>query len=193
MAELRPLAPSALLGATAVATGGLAGVILGFIAALLAIDRLLDRMGGFGRGSAEAERSFSRLARRRRGAALARRFHQGARGPAGLDYLADDTGWAATAQRRRLGVQSIAIDSITGTSDPHKALAFDREFRPPDWSRARWTAMRNAAERGMSMPPIAVYRVDGRHFIRDGHHRVSVARSLRATRIDADVVELVRA
>jgi hypothetical protein len=40
------------------------------------------------------------------------------------------------------------------------------------------------------MPPIDVYRVGDRHFVRDGHHRVSVARSLGATRIDAEVVEL---
>jgi hypothetical protein len=190
MAELRPLAPPALLGATAVATGGLAGVIIGFVAALLAIDRLLDRMGGYGRGTAEAERSFSRLARRRRGAALARRLHHGARGSEGLAYLADDTGWPAQAQRRRLGVQAIPIDSIVGTTDAHKALTFDRDFRPPAWSRGRWTTMRTAAQRGTPMPPISVYRIGERHYLRDGHHRVSVARSLGAARIDADVVEL---
>jgi hypothetical protein len=193
MAELRPLAPPALLGATAVATGGLAGVIIGFVAALLAIDRLLDHLGGFGRGTAEAERSFARLARRRRGASLARRLHQGARGAKGLAYLADDSGWPAQAQRRRLGVQPIPIDSIVGTSDAHKAVSFDGEFRPPAWSRGRWTALRTAAQRGTPLPPISVYRVGDRHYVRDGHHRVSVARSLGATRIDADVVELVAA
>jgi hypothetical protein len=35
------------------------------------------------------------------------------------------------------------------------------------------------------MPPISVYRVGDLHFVRDGHHRVSVARALGAATIDA--------
>jgi hypothetical protein len=35
------------------------------------------------------------------------------------------------------------------------------------------------------MPPISVYRVGELHFVRDGHHRVSVARALGRTHIDA--------
>jgi hypothetical protein len=41
------------------------------------------------------------------------------------------------------------------------------------------------------MPPISVYRVGDRHFVRDGHHRVSVARALGAEAIEAHVVELI--
>jgi hypothetical protein len=77
-----------------------------------------------------------------------------------------------------------------GTTDHHKAVAFDGEFRPPEWSRGRWTQMYLAAERGASFPPISVYRVDGRHYLRDGHHRVSVARATGAVAIEATVVEL---
>jgi hypothetical protein len=53
-----------------------------------------------------------------------------------LVYLALDTGWAAVAPRQRLGVQTITIESVVGTFDDHKAVAFDRCFRPPRWSRA---------------------------------------------------------
>ena len=42
------------------------------------------------------------------------------------------------------------------------------------------------------MPPISVYRVGEAHYIRDGHHRVSVARALGAAAIDGHVVELIR-
>ena len=35
------------------------------------------------------------------------------------------------------------------------------------------------------MPPISVYRVGDMHFVRDGHHRVSVARALGLRVIDA--------
>jgi hypothetical protein len=178
----RPLLVPALLGVLAWVTGGIAGIILGFGAVLLAIDRLLDRFPGW--GAPAAERSFDRLAREHRYAARAHRA-------APLRYLAEDTGWAAVADRRRLGVQTIPVESIVGSVDPHKAETFDSEFRPPAFSRGRWTQMRIAAERGMPMPPIAVYRVGDEHYVRDGHHRVSVARSMGAARIDADVVDLL--
>jgi len=34
------------------------------------------------------------------------------------------------------------------------------------------------------------FRLGSEHYVRDGHHRVSVARALGETRIDAEVVEL---
>ena len=95
------------------------------------------------------------------------------------------------ASRRHLGVQPIPLDSIIGTVEPEKALAFDHAFRPPSWSRGRWELMWIARRRGDSLPPISVYRLHGRHFVIDGHHRVSVERSLGAVSIDADVIELL--
>ena len=47
--------------------------------------------------------------------------------------------------------------------------------------------------RGQSMPPIDVYRIGDLHFVRDGHHRVSVARALGLDTIDAYVTEIVTA
>ena len=132
-----------------------------------------------------ADQAFSRLMRERRGRPAPPR-------DAGRStYLADDTGWAAVAPRRRLGVQAIAVASIAGTTDPHKAAAFDREFRPPQWSRERWKQLYVTAQRGTPLPPVSVYRVDDRHYVRDGHHRVSVARAIGADAIDAHVVELL--
>jgi hypothetical protein len=45
--------------------------------------------------------------------------------------------------------------------------------------------------RGEALPPISAYRVGEIHFVRDGHHRVSVARALGRDWIDACVVEVV--
>src|SRR3954451_11918134 len=114
------LVPAGVLAVAAAETGGLLGLLLGFVAALLAIDRLLDRVIGplGGGGSFEAERAFRHLRRRR---------------PAGdLTYLPEDSGWVALAQRRRLGTQPVELGSIVGTVDQHKATTFDRAFRPPD-------------------------------------------------------------
>jgi hypothetical protein len=182
--SLSRLVPAGLLAVAAAMTGGLSGVLLGFFAVLLVIDRLLDRvLGSAGSGSLEADHVFRRLAHERRRAA---------RRPGGgeLAYLAEDTGWVARAQRRPLGIQTVELGSIVGTVDRHKATSFDRGFRPPDWSRGRWTLMYRAARNGAEMPPISVYRVGDQHYVRDGHHRVSVARASGAQAIDAEVVEL---
>ncbi len=168
------------LAAAAVAAGGLPGFLLAFTAALVAVDRLLDLSGSTAVG---ADHAFKRLTRERYG-----RLRRRPGTP--LAYLPDDTGWAAVAPRRRLGVQAIAVDSIVGTTDPHKAAAFDRDFRPPQWSRERWKQLYLTAERGMPLPPVSVYRVDDRHYVRDGHHRVSVARAIGADAIDAHVTVL---
>ena len=180
--RLRPAALPAALLAGGIALGGFPGFIAGFVAALLGIDRLLDRLGGFaGWGMDDAGRRFDRLARERR------------RHPSRCAYLAEDTGPAATAKRVRLGVIPIAVASIVGTVDPHKAEAFDAEFRPPPYGRQRWCQMFHAVQAGAALPPISVYRHAGLHYVRDGHHRVSVARALGVVEIDADVTELVSA
>jgi hypothetical protein len=172
--EGRRLVLPALLFPAGLVLGGVPGFLLAFTAVALAADRALD-LGGT--RLVGADDAFRRARRRSSGT---------------LTYLADDVGWAATCPRRRLGVQPIAVGSIVGTSDRHKAEAFDREFRPPEWSRGRWTQMYGAAQRGSELPAISVYRVGDEHFLRDGHHRVSVARALGAHEIEAHVVELVR-
>jgi hypothetical protein len=132
------------------------------------------------------------LARERRIADVRRRLQRRPAEDETLSYLAEDTGWAAVASRRQLGVVTIATDSIVGTVDRKKAQSFDRSFRPPAWSRERWIQMCFAARRGMTLPPISVYPAGGKHYVRDGHHRVSVARALHTVSIEAEVVELYR-
>jgi hypothetical protein len=91
---------------------------------------------------------------------------------------------------RDLGVLTIAIGSIVGSVDRHKE--FDRAFRPTSSRvRARFEQIANAQRRGASMPPIDVFRVGDLHFVRDGHHRVAVARAHGRDDIDAHVVEVV--
>jgi hypothetical protein len=90
-----------------------------------------------------------------------------------------------------LGVQTIALDTIVGTVDRRKST-FDRAFRPvSEEVRSRWEHVAAARRRGIELPPIDVYRIGELHFVRDGHHRVSVARALRDETIHAHV-RLVR-
>ncbi len=91
---------------------------------------------------------------------------------------------------RDLGTQVIAIESIVGTVD--RGNDFDREFRPrSSRARTRFERIAEAQRRGVSMPPIDVYRVGDLHFVRDGHHRVAVARAQGRDTIEAHVVEVV--
>jgi len=94
------------------------------------------------------------------------------------------------AGERHIGLQSIPLDSIVGTVDRSKD--FDRRFRPTSTrTRPRWERIADAQRRGQDMPPILVYRISDLHFVRDGHHRVSVARAHGRTHIDAYVTEVV--
>ena len=91
---------------------------------------------------------------------------------------------------RDLGVQLIPLDSIIGTVDRRQG-EFDRAFRPASAAtRGRWERIAAARRRGESMPPIDVYRIGEVHFVQDGHHRVSVARALGDTEIEARVREV---
>jgi hypothetical protein len=90
---------------------------------------------------------------------------------------------------RRVGLQVIALESIVGSVDRTKD--FDRSFRPrTPRTRERWERLARAQRRGETIPPIDVYRVGGLHFVRDGHHRVSVAIALNLRSIEARVTEV---
>jgi hypothetical protein len=88
-----------------------------------------------------------------------------------------------------LGLQVVSVDSIVGTVD--RTVDFDRGFRPTSPRlRSRWERIAAAQRRGESMPPVSLYKVGDLYFVRDGHHRVSVAKSLGRKDIDAYVTEV---
>ncbi|MBV9837239.1 MAG: hypothetical protein JO156_03910 [Solirubrobacterales bacterium] len=90
----------------------------------------------------------------------------------------------------RVGPQVVPLDAIVGTVDRRRE--FDRRFRPTSARvRSRWEHIAAAMRRGEAMPPIDLVRIGEIHFVRDGHHRVSVARSLGREDIDAYVTEVV--
>jgi hypothetical protein len=88
-----------------------------------------------------------------------------------------------------LGEQVIDLDSIVGTVDRRRG-EFDRDFRPSPGTRGRWERIAEARKRGEAMPPIDVFRIGDLHFVRDGHHRVSVARALKEKDINARVIDV---
>lgn len=90
---------------------------------------------------------------------------------------------------RSLGVQVIPLDQIVGSVD--KVRDFDRRFRPTsDRSRQRWERLAEKSRLGEYLPPIDVYKLGNLYFVRDGHHRVSVARAQGADQMEAHVTEI---
>jgi hypothetical protein len=89
-----------------------------------------------------------------------------------------------------LGLRTIRLDTVVGTVD--KACDFDRRFWPASArDRQRWAELDGAERGGAVLPPIEVLRVGGLHFVKDGHHRVSVAIATGQEMIDADVTEIL--
>jgi hypothetical protein len=140
--------------------------------------------------TADAQDDFLRARRHRAVARLRARL---TREPGDVDVILPFEEVVAALGRvgeRDLGMEVIDLDTIVGTVD--RATGFDRAFRPTSSRvRARWERIAGAARRGESLPPIDVYRVGEVHFVRDGHHRVSVTRALGWETIEAHIVEVL--
>ena len=83
------------------------------------------------------------------------------------------------------GVTEIPLEAIAGTTEPNRAAQFDRQFRPTPRTRSRWQRVWLAVQQGVTLPPISVVQVGDGYAIRDGHHRVSVAKASGAATITA--------
>jgi hypothetical protein len=140
--------------------------------------------------TADAQDDFLR-ARRRQSMARLARFLSRERGDIDVILPFDEVvGALGRTGERDLGLRAIPLDSIVGTVD--RKTGFDREFRPTTSRvRTRWERIAAAMHRGDPLPPISVYRVGDVHFVKDGHHRVSVARSLGLRDLDAFVTEVL--
>ena len=87
------------------------------------------------------------------------------------------------------GIKSIPIEGIVGSVDRYKD--FDHYFLPRyGLPLDRWVRVRRAKLEGLELPAIQVYKVGDLYFVKDGHHRVSVARDEGQFYIDAEVIEL---
>jgi hypothetical protein len=134
----------------------------------------------------EAEKAFSQAARARRRASIACRLR--GRGDACARLTVHDARVPARrAAATRAGVREIALEAISATLEPNRAEHFDAQFRPAAPTRARWTSIWAAWHRGVDLPPISLVQIGDSYAIRDGHHRVSVARARGAATIDAIV------
>ena len=87
------------------------------------------------------------------------------------------------------GLQEIPLDQIAGSVGRYRE--FTSKFLPKrNKMQERWSRVYAQASGMMGLPPIELYKVGDVYFVRDGNHRVSVARQLGAKTIQAHVTEL---
>lgn len=87
------------------------------------------------------------------------------------------------------GLQDVPLDRIVGSVGRYRD--FTSNFLPKtNEMRERWSRVYAKANSMEGLPPIELYKVDDVFFVRDGNHRVSVAREIGAKTIQAHVTEL---
>ena len=87
------------------------------------------------------------------------------------------------------GMQQVPIDAIIGSVG--RFQDFDREFLPKGTAtRERWERIDLAHLMDVDLPAIELYKLGDVYFVKDGNHRVSVARERGQAFIDAVVVEV---
>lgn len=86
------------------------------------------------------------------------------------------------------GLQQVPISQIVGSVDRYRD--FDRRFLPTQThTRRRWESVDRATLNDVVLPPVQLYKVGGIYFVKDGNHRVSVAKEKGAEYIDAEVID----
>lgn len=87
------------------------------------------------------------------------------------------------------GLQTVPLDRIVGSEGRYRD--FTRFFFPKkEHLKKRWTTIDSLRYQDVLLPPVLLYEMGGIYFVRDGNHRVSVARALGQEYIDAEVISL---
>jgi len=88
-----------------------------------------------------------------------------------------------------LGMRTVDISLIIGSEGRYND--FNHTFLPKkEFIRNRWESIDKAHLQSIILPPIKLYEIGGSYFVRDGNHRVSVAKLQGVMSIDAEVIRL---
>lgn len=87
------------------------------------------------------------------------------------------------------GIKTVPIEQIRGSEG--RSDDFDGQFNPiHERTAKRWISVYTAWLAGTAMPAVELVQVGDSYYVRDGHHRISVARALGLSYIDAQVTVL---
>jgi len=88
-----------------------------------------------------------------------------------------------------MGNRTVPINLVVGSEGRYHD--FTKYFLPKrEHMRSRWQRVDEAHHRDIILPPILLYEIGGVYFVRDGNHRVSVAKTQGVEFIDAEVISL---
>jgi len=88
-----------------------------------------------------------------------------------------------------VGMKTVPIEKIVGSEGRYQD--FDNHFLPRASNlRQRWERVDEARLTDVMLPPIQLYELSGLYFVRDGNHRVSVAKAQGVEFIDAEIISL---
>jgi hypothetical protein len=85
------------------------------------------------------------------------------------------------------GMESVPLEQIRGSEG--RVDDFDDAFNPlHERNRGRWLKIAGLRMMGEVLPPVELVHMEDAYYVRDGHHRISVARALGEHFIDAEVI-----
>lgn len=90
-------------------------------------------------------------------------------------------------QETYLGVQDVRTADVIGSEN--RGDDFSRGFLPiRSWMKVRWSRIYQLMRSGELNESVSLIEIGGKYFVRDGHHRISVARMLGTEFISAEVI-----
>ena len=85
-----------------------------------------------------------------------------------------------------LGVQNVPIARVQGSEG--RCQDFDAAFHPThNRTQERWVSIAVAQILEIALPPVELIQVGDAYYVRDGHHRISVAKALGQLVVEAQV------
>lgn len=88
-----------------------------------------------------------------------------------------------------VGVRPIEVGRIVGSES--RTREFNGDFLPlRGFLKDRWARVNEAWRGDVALAAIRVFELGGRYYVRDGRHRVSVARFHSVEYIDAEIVKI---
>jgi hypothetical protein len=88
-----------------------------------------------------------------------------------------------------LGIRQVEVDNIIGSLGRYHD--FDRAFLPTQSrTRDRWLSIDKAHYEDVNLPPVELFKIGEVYFVKDGNHRISVARERGQIFIDAYIIEI---
>ncbi len=88
------------------------------------------------------------------------------------------------------GISTVPLDKIKGSVGRY--TDFDQQFRLKGaGNEERLASLSQAIREGRPIPPVSLYQIKDNYYIVDGHHRVTAARNLKQSHIQAKILELL--